>query len=315
MPIRGPGVANILAYGVPGGGEIVMGTGDTNTLTQDLYCEGLTMTDDAQIVLNGFRLFVLGDISMADSATIWVPGSAGADGDSGGLGGLGAPEGTIGGGWDGGEGANVIPTIAADPGDDDPNFTSAAYGGGGGDGVNGGTRLGGAGGNSDYLFNIFGDFSSSNVFAERGLDLAGGAGGDVVVTPSGGAGGGGGGANATEKGGGGGGGGGFACISCFNLNMTGSSLLSAQGGPGGQGETGGGATNGGGGGQGGAIKIHCYSVTVETGGNIVAPGAVGGSGASGGVAGGTGDDGNIFIISERGVVSFIGAVDAGTWPV
>lgn len=295
-----------LYFGDGSDGSFSASSGIT-TLSKDTYYTNLTLSGTANIITNGYRIFVLGtlDITSAGANAIRYNGTNGINANVT----LGGAGGAI------NFGRNVGGGNVAGGGGGNANIAGGAGGVSSAVQLGGNSRTGGAGGTTGGTGGLAGGTvvqTTILTFSTRrwcediiiGIVLAiGGQGG----------GGGGGGVTAAEAGGGGGGGSGagIVWISANIINRgsgTAASAISAKGGNGGNGGTTITATRGGGGGGsggGGGFIYLAYGTLIGTtvtdaldvsGGS----GGNGGNGSTtgfGGAGGGSGGAGQIYILN------------------
>jgi hypothetical protein len=256
------------------GSAAVTGTsrsGNTYTVTRDVFYSTVTVNSGIDVITNGFRFFV--STLLTNNGTIHWDGKAGVGSTAGGnlsstVASTLTGNNSVGlGGGTGGAAATGSPGNSA---------TAHSLGGNGGAGGTG-TNAGGGGGTSTapiaqvsmprYLpLSVQGFFLDGTQFI---------SGGTPFLFINGGSGGGGGGAAAASTGGGGGGGGGPLILSANSITMGASALISAVGGAGGNGA---GVTAGGGGGGGGGAVLLTYHTLNDTSSRITVTHCVGGGG-------------------------------------
>lgn len=252
--------------------------GSVYTLTRDCHFEELVVGDSADILLDGFRLFVNGVLFIATSSLIGAPGNNAPNNT--GVAGAAISTGTVLGSSVGGTGG--ISTGGAG------GSLSNALGGSGGTG-GAGTNAAGSGGTATVPSGISG---SLRHIPEAVLAAVYSATGGSWVSINGGCGGGAGGGASGTTGGGGGSGGGVSVIAARVL--VGSGSLSVQGGNGGS-SSGSGDGGGGAGGGGGLLILIAGDVSNFTG-SIVVSGGTGGAGTGGGATGGSGSSGTYIYL-------------------
>lgn len=257
-------------------------SGNTYTLTRDVFLS--TTTIDAGVTLDtgGYRLFC-NDV-LTNNGVIHHDGKNAVGATAGGSSTLGS----LGIGTAGGNGRANNTGL---PGTNQSNGLQDASAAGGAGGA-GGANAGGAGGT--YTYASAGNGGANYLFTDLTGFLAGQSSGGnqaQLQIVGGGAGGGGGGSdNAGVLGGGGGGGGGVLVLSIFQLINNGA--IRSQGGAGAAAAGAGGNGGGGGGGAGGVIlSLSRYRSGTGT---ITAPGGTGGAAfGAGGVAGTAGNSGHV----------------------
>jgi len=252
--------------------------GDVYTLIRDCYFTNLTISSSADVLLDGYRLFVNGLLTISSGCSVGVPGNNATNNT--GVPGAATTVGSVLGGSAGGAGDTSTGA----------NGTSSidALGGSGG--------AGGAGGGSDGIGGVV-THHTVNLGSIRhapeallGAIYSGSAG---VWTPiSGGCGGGGGAGAAGTTGGGGGGGGGVSIIAA--RVVTGAGSISVVGGTGGN-SSGSGTGNGGGGG-GGGLSILVFGDKSGFTGSVLTSGGAAGTGINAGVTGTAGSSGTSILI-------------------
>ena len=242
---------NTTAFGDGSDGDVVIAVSDT--LTEDMYYDNLTIETGQILNTDGYRIFVRHTLTLEGTAIISNNGNAGVTTTPGaatnagslGIGSAGAGSETNG----------------------DPSSNSAGGAGGSGGGAVFGT--GGA-----ITANVTGlrDLAiATTLFNQDGLINAGSGGG--------------GGEDGAVAGGAGGGGGGVVMVAARNIVADSTATISANGGDGGNG---GGAGDGGGGGGGGGLVIVVTTSYVPPS-IMEATGGDGGTGAGGnGASGSTG---------------------------
>ena len=252
--------------------------GDVYTLQRDCYFTNLTISSSADVLLDGYRLFVNGLLTIGSGCSIGVPGNNATNGTPG----AATTIGTVLGGSAGGTGS----TGAGGNGVSETN----AFGGSGGHG--------GAGGGSDGTGGVA-TVPTVNLGSIRhapeallGAIYAGGGSGWTPI--SGGCGGGGGIGGTGTTGGGGGSGGGIAIIATRVITGTGS--ISVVGGNGGNSSTISANLGDGGGGGGGGLVILVYGDKSGYTGSVLVSGGVGGTGINSGATGAAGSIGTVIEI-------------------
>ena len=252
--------------------------GSIYTLTRDCHFEELVVGDSADILLDGFRLFVNGMLYIASNSLVGTPGNNATNNT--GVPGAATPTGTVLGGSAGATGN----TGAGGNG----TSLSNALGGSGGAGGAGGNAAG-SGGVASVPSGTLGSLRHA---PEALLAAVYSATGGSWISISGGSGGGsGGGASGTTAGGGGGGSG--VVIIAARI-VVGAGTLSAAGGTGGN-ASGSGNGGGGGGGGGGLLILVAGDISSYTG-SVVVSGGTGGAGIGGGATGSTGSSGTYIYI-------------------
>lgn len=254
----------------------------TTTLTRNSFYNNLTITATGVLKPAGFRVYVLGTLTIDAGGTFNDDGLLSAGGATGTAGGLAlaargslSAQSTAGGNGSAG-GTNGTASAGASTTSLNASFALPTGGNGGSGGGNaGGTSGASVAYNAQVSLNdvwpcltighVFGRGSSSNAY-------------------NGGGGGSGGGAGVGSTGGGGGSGGGGVWVACKMINNAG--RISANGGPGAGGT--GAAGGGGGGGAGGYAIVIYQSGTIGT---VQALGGTGGAGAGTGAAGANGTAG------------------------
>jgi hypothetical protein len=331
----GPAQTNAIQdFGDGSDGDVSLSSGITS-LTRDMFYNNLTLSGTAQIVTNGYRIFVKGvlDLSAAGAFAINWNGSGGNNAVNQ-TGGTAVTVGTaqaLGNGGQGtagatgvvGAGAQAAAPTNLTPSNGGASVTSGA-GGSGLAGANAGgvTRAGATVTNSSFLrvYSIY--------FIRGVLQILAGAGG-----PGGGSGGGDG-VNLGRGGGAGGNGGGVIAIYAKQITRSGSTAAGAicscagAGGVGASGVAGNvGGGGGGSGGGGGFVYLAYESLSGTAATNMInADGGAGGNGGNGlgtgngGNGGGGGNGGNIFALKTNtqvgtfvaGSAGAVGSAGAGT---
>lgn len=268
------------------------------TLTRDVFCDDLTLSNSVTLKPAGFRIFVRGVLTIGASCSIDDAGAA-ASGSSGatGLASAGpvrcAGSGSGGNGRVNAAGQGFVGTWA-------PTSHQTGYPAGitipsGGNGGASGTgQAGGTGGQGTALVGV----PQPRSAAWFDQCILWGCGDVPYHRLSQGSGGGGGGASgANASGGGGGAGGGGILISAWEINNGG--IISAKGGSGGHASvTGGTGAGGGGGGAGGYVGLLYNSTSGSGLGTITAEGGAGSLGAGTGSNGTNGDNGPVLMLQE-----------------
>jgi len=259
--------------------------GTTTLLTRDTYYNNLTLRNNAEIVTNGFRLFVRDTLLIENGSFISFNGADAVDEN-------GAPAVGTGGVLDDGrQGAS------GGINDGDGLFVAFTDGGSGGAGGDGTVGLGGAGG-------LAATFQSEWILRDVISILGMFTGDSIIQTQQGGLGGGGGGGDGTSNFGGGGGGGAGVMMVAANrvaahydpTAMSPVIPFQAMGGDGADGET---DSGGGGGGGGGILAVLSHLVINLFDDTLDIPldaimdvsGGQGGTGTNNGVSG---DPGKIY---------------------
>lgn len=219
----------------------------TATLVRDMYYNNLTISGAGTLNTNGFRIFVKGTLTLADTATISARGKDGAGPLAGGT---AYTVGTLEAGYAGGKGGTPTGTVSA--GGISTSYSIGGNGGAGGNGNGGGA--GSSGGSAVAIPAEAGHIRHSPGW----LGFVFSATTDVRQRVRGGAGGGGGGEGTTgsSEGGGGGGGGGIVSICARKIITVAGTTITARGGAGADGT--GDAAGGGGGGGGGVLIASRY---------------------------------------------------------
>jgi hypothetical protein len=267
---------------------------DSNTtLSRDMYYNRLTISSNAIINMNGFRILVLDRLDLVGSSTTLHNNGSNASG-SGDSAGAGGATGSIGGGFAGGAGA----IADDDPGNGLPlSSTPGQLGGAGGNGGGIGGGIAGvftaptvAGGGRQIIQHPFNALTARDLAATQ---LTGGTGGGGGI------------GGATSNGGAGGGGGGLVVICARDIHCPAGQtcFIRALGGAGGNATSSGTAGSGGGGGGGGCVIILTRTPNLIlnapglalSAANCVSGGA-GGSGINGGSSGSSGSIGRLQII-------------------
>lgn len=266
-------------YGDGSDGAVTYNGGGTTTLSDDVHATTLTVTNNTNLQVNGFRIFAQTSVTVDSGSSIHSNGSDA----SGWFRGAGAiSSGPLISATNGGNGFNSAPPVNG--GSRDPSL-----GGSGGDGGNGygsGTNNGASGGTATAPVVAQGSVRAGLQALNSWMISRG-----TVEALRPGCGGGGGNANGDEPsgalGGGGGGGGGYLIIAAKTLTNNGT--ISANGGNGGN------ASNGGGGGGGGGGVVVTIAET-RSGSAPTASAGSGGSGAGGGDNGDAGSAGTVIQI-------------------
>jgi hypothetical protein len=252
--------------------------GDVYTLTRDCYFTNLTISSSADVLLDGYRLFVNGLLVIGSGCSVGVPGNNATNNT--GVPGAATMIGSVLGGSAGGAGDTSTGA----------NGTSSidALGGSGG--------AGGAGGGSDGYGGIVThhtvNLGSIRHAPEALLGAIYSCSAGVWTPISGGCGGGGGAGASGTTGGGGGGGGGVSIIAA--RIVTGAGSISVVGGAGGN-SSGSGTGNGGGGG-GGGLSILVFGDKSGFTGSVLTSGGAAGTGINAGVTGTVGSSGTSILI-------------------
>lgn len=238
-------------------------TSGDETLTEDVVYTDLELAAGDTIYTAGYKVFVLGDLTMGSGTFFRHDGEDGATLTAG----AGAAAGSLGQGEDGGSGGPAGNGGGGD-GDDTP---LNAYGLGG-DGGDGGTATGsnGTGGAVTSPSASFGTWRRFPQAATGRLEAA-------TIPKLRGGGGGGGGAGDSGNAGGGGGGGGVMVIIVGGKIIDNGGTFQAKGGAGGDAQVGGDA-GGGGGGGGGCVVVICKQPSADLP-TIDVGGGAGGGGA------------------------------------
>jgi hypothetical protein len=253
--------------------------GSTTTLSADIFCQNLHITNSTVLDTNGWGVFVAGTTTIDAGSSMSANGAAA----SGATGGGSRNNETFGGGGKGGNGTST--TAGAGTG-----LAGYALGGSGGNGGASGTTVhaGGTGGATvapaatAQSIRLYDNAINGAVYTPSTSPNTAGA----TYTVWGGGGGASGGGDGTNAGGGGGAGGGVLMLATRVLINNGT--ISVKGGKGANGVAG--NAGGGGGGGGGLLILICPRVLVTgtitaTGGTF---GTASGSGGSSGVAGSAG---------------------------
>ena len=251
-------------------GNIVISS--NTTMTQDLYCDTLTINFGATLFTGGFRVFAKTSI-VCDGAIDRSGNNATGTAATPAL-----AAGTLGGASAGGAGG----TAAGSAG----GSQTVALGGQGGAGGAGSGGAGGAGGNITVVSAIQGGVE---VFYDQDRARIGNT--VTSANANGGSGGGGGGGDGTAGGAGGGGG---AVMVLISRSITGTGTIRAEGGMGFQpvaGNRGGGA-----GGGGGVIATISENDVTATGLTFSVAGGLGASGSGTGLSGVNGSNGRTYFI-------------------
>lgn len=256
-------------------------SGNTYTLTRDIFLSSSTINSGVSIITNGCRMFCSGTIT--NNGTIKWNGNPGTNTGTAGaaLFGITITSGNLsqaGAVGNTGAGSSAL-TISN-------RFGGTAGGGGAG------ASAGGTGGTGTAPVVTVG---STRFFPFNTFGFTFSAGGSI--TPfTGGNGGGGGGGDGTDKGGGGGGGAGVVILNVALFSGTGT--IEALGGAGGNGQVGGTNCGGGGGGGGGVVYITSRSVSSGsiTGQTINVAGGDGGNPTGSGITGTSGNTGTTVIL-------------------
>lgn len=312
----GVGFGSARLIGGRGHIDVAYHAGGTITLTEDLYCNSLSLAAAVTMNTGGYRIYARNFIHLQGGSIIRHNGAVGAVGTGSALGGAGAAIGTTGGGGSGGDGGSGAGSTA-------PAFSNGQSLGG-----SGGAGAGGSGPGATAGFGRAGGFSPGlwgAILQPSLADLCGvfGTGGGITdptvfrfVVGGGGGGGGGGTGNGSGlgRGGAGGGGGGIVYLTADEIMIDDTSQIQAKGGNGGNGDSTGGDSGGGGGGGGGGIIVKANFVRIANGAGFNIGGGTGGNGGGAGAAGVNGDAGGSVLVfsphgSERltGAATFLGA--------
>lgn len=277
-------------FGDGSDGNISLNSGIT-TLSRTMYYNNLTLSGTAILSTNGFKIFVLGTLTLSGSASIVrIPNNGGnATGQTAGVGGSALIANDMGAGLAGQNGVNGVngglggasgvPGIAAG--------SAVGYGGAGGAGGTSGSGTGGAAGTYTHVPERVVRQDHIYLLAYK-LGGLGGASGGAGPSPA---------LGTSGASGGAGSGGGVVMIFATNFNNTSSIGITAKGGNGGNGgnATGGAAAGGSGSGGGGGGMVYVVSLEIINLGTINVSGGIGGTGGSGlgaGSAGGSGSNGS-----------------------
>lgn len=281
--------------------------GGSLTLHEDLICGDMYISN-FNLITNNNWIFSSGTIFMDGTVTTqaFISCNGGLATFGSGIG-TGVPEGSLG---KSGDGAAATTGAAVTTGQNPVGASIAAYGGTFAAGGSGGDSNPSTSGQSSGGLASFPGGIDGSLFRPNVLDfgIVFGSGG-IFLKICGGAGGGAGAGTGGKNGGAGGGGGGVVAIVCKDFVMNGYARVSANGGGGGLAE--GSNAGGGGGGSGGGVMIICDQFRILSNPHqafsvVSASGGLAGPGAGTGHNGTAGNDGQVFIFSNRGHVVYPG---------